>query len=95
MFASKKRQQAVAAAAQEKMELEAKVAAINRSQAVIEFKLDGTILAANQNFLLVLGYSADEIVSDSPELSKPSRFAGSTGKSRVGRRSSPVRSRIV
>jgi PAS domain S-box-containing protein len=63
MFASKKRQQAVAAAAQEKMELEAKVAAISRSQAVIEFKLDGTILAANQNFLLVLGYSADEIVS--------------------------------
>jgi methyl-accepting chemotaxis protein len=66
MFASKKARQAAAAAAaaaaHEKMELEAMVAAISRSQAVIEFKLDGTIVTANQNFLLVLGYSADEIV---------------------------------
>jgi len=38
------------------------VAAIDRSQAVIEFGLDGTILAANGNFLRIFGYSADEIV---------------------------------
>lgn len=44
------------------VELEAKVAAISRSQAVIEFKLDGTIVAANQNFLNTLGYSEGEIV---------------------------------
>lgn len=37
------------------------LAAINRVQAVIEFSLDGTILAANQNFLDVMGYSLDEI----------------------------------
>ncbi|MDB5346062.1 MAG: methyl-accepting chemotaxis sensory transducer with Pas/Pac sensor [Schlesneria sp.] len=35
--------------------------AINKSQAVIEFNLDGTILKANENFLKTLGYSLDEI----------------------------------
>jgi methyl-accepting chemotaxis protein len=35
--------------------------AINRSSAVIEFTLDGTILNANDNFLGALGYSLDEI----------------------------------
>ena len=43
-------------------ELEAKVAAIMRSQAVIEFTLEGTILAANENFLGTLGYTEAEIV---------------------------------
>ena len=43
-------------------ELKAKVAAIMRSQAVIEFALDGTILAANKNFLETLGYTEAEIV---------------------------------
>jgi methyl-accepting chemotaxis protein len=38
------------------------LAAINRSQAVIEFALDGTILAANENFLQTLGYGRDEII---------------------------------
>ncbi|HWS35691.1 MAG TPA: PAS domain-containing protein, partial [Actinoplanes sp.] len=36
--------------------------AIDRSQAVIEFDLDGRILTANQNFLQTVGYSLDEIV---------------------------------
>jgi methyl-accepting chemotaxis protein len=40
----------------------AKVDAIMRSQAVIEFKLDGTILDANENFLKALGYELNEIV---------------------------------
>lgn len=38
-----------------------KVAAIERSQAMIEFNLDGTIVSANQNFLGAMGYSLDEI----------------------------------
>ncbi|RBY74968.1 chemotaxis protein [Blastococcus sp. TF02-09] len=38
-----------------------KVAAIERAQAVIEFDLDGTVLAANRNFLQTLGYSAGEV----------------------------------
>ena len=33
----------------------AQAAAISKSQAVIEFKLDGTIVTANQNFLDALG----------------------------------------
>jgi methyl-accepting chemotaxis protein len=37
------------------------IAAIGKSQAVIEFSLDGTILSANENFLRTLGYSFDEI----------------------------------
>ena len=40
----------------------AQAAAIGRSQAVIEFKMDGTIVTANQNFLDAMGYRLDEIV---------------------------------
>jgi methyl-accepting chemotaxis protein len=43
-------------------DLEGQIAAINRSLAVIEFRLDGTILKANDNFCRALGYTADEIV---------------------------------
>ena len=39
----------------------AQAAAISKSQAVIEFKLDGTIVTANQNFLDALGYTLAEI----------------------------------
>ncbi|MDF9301526.1 PAS domain S-box protein [Tritonibacter mobilis] len=35
--------------------------ALDRSQAIIEFKLDGTITAANENFLAVTGYGLQEI----------------------------------
>ncbi len=35
--------------------------ALQRSQAVIEFALDGTILDANANFLAAVGYTRDEI----------------------------------
>lgn len=37
------------------------LAAIQKSQAVIEFNMDGTIRAANQNFLSAMGYSMAEI----------------------------------
>jgi methyl-accepting chemotaxis protein len=40
---------------------EGKVNAIGKAQAIIEFKLDGTVVTANDNFLNVLGYSLDEI----------------------------------
>ena len=40
---------------------QATLTALNRSQAVIEFKPDGTIITANQNFLNALGYSLAEI----------------------------------
>ena len=35
--------------------------AINKSQAVIEFNLDGSIVSANQNFLNAMGYSLAEV----------------------------------
>ena len=37
------------------------VAAISRSQGLIEFSPDGTILFANENFLKALGYTLDEV----------------------------------
>jgi methyl-accepting chemotaxis protein len=40
---------------------DAQLAAISRSQAMIEFKLDGTIITANKNFLDALGYRLEEI----------------------------------
>ncbi len=42
-------------------DLEARMAAIGRSQAMIEFNLDGTIVDANENFLTTMGYALDEI----------------------------------
>jgi methyl-accepting chemotaxis protein len=42
-------------------EKEATIAAIGKSQAVIEFKMDGTVLTANDNFLKTLGYRLEEI----------------------------------
>ncbi|MEM9352327.1 MAG: PAS domain-containing methyl-accepting chemotaxis protein [Planctomycetota bacterium] len=43
-------------------ENKAQIASIHRSQAVIEFNLDGTIITANDNFLAAVGYSLNEIV---------------------------------
>ncbi len=35
--------------------------AVDKSQAVIEFNLDGTVITANENFCATVGYSLDEI----------------------------------
>ena len=40
---------------------ESQVNAINKSQAVIEFDMSGTILHANQNFLDCMGYTLEEV----------------------------------
>jgi methyl-accepting chemotaxis protein len=42
-------------------DLAGQIDAIGKSQAVIEFNMDGTIITANDNFLNVLGYSLGEI----------------------------------
>ena len=39
----------------------AQIAAFNLIQAVIEFQMDGTILAANENFLRTMGYTLEEV----------------------------------
>lgn len=44
------------------IDYEGKLAAISKSQAVIEFNPDGTIIVANENFCSAIGYRLDEIV---------------------------------
>lgn len=51
----------VTAQTQRAIELDGQIAALNRSQAVIAFRPDGTILDANANFLAAVGYTLDEI----------------------------------
>ena len=41
-------------------DFEGKLNAFDRSQGIIEFNLDGTVITANANFLAILGYSLDE-----------------------------------
>ncbi|MET0747857.1 MAG: PAS domain-containing methyl-accepting chemotaxis protein [Rhizobium sp.] len=52
----------ITAAKTKSNEDEGKLSALSRAQAVIEFTPDGHILRANDNFLSVLDYAADEIV---------------------------------
>ncbi len=59
-------------------DFEGKMEAINKAQAVIEFQLDGTILAANANFCQTVGYTEEEIKGqhhrmfvDSEEANRP------------------------
>ncbi len=42
-------------------DFEGQITAINKSQAVIEFNLDGTIITANEKLLKTLGYTLGEI----------------------------------
>lgn len=46
---------------EKKSSARALIEALGRSQAIIEFKPDGTILTANGNFLTAMGYSLEEI----------------------------------
>lgn len=45
--------------------------ALNRSMAVIEFNMDGTIVRANENFLETMGYELDEIVGQHHRMFMP------------------------
>jgi len=47
--------------AEEYANFKGQLAAIDKSQAVVEFELDGTILSANDNFLRLMGYLLDEV----------------------------------
>jgi methyl-accepting chemotaxis protein len=46
---------------QRSLDYAGQIAALNRSQAIVEFKLDGTVLNANANFLQAFGYTLDEV----------------------------------
>ncbi|HEY8575984.1 MAG TPA: methyl-accepting chemotaxis protein [Devosia sp.] len=56
---------------------QATVDAIMRSQAVIEFDLDGTVLWANENFLATLGYELGELVGRHHSMFVDQEHAGS------------------
>lgn len=58
-------------------ELEAEIEAVGRSQAIIRFRPDGTILEANDNFLNALGYRLDEIVGQHHKIFVDSKYANS------------------
>lgn len=62
----------------EMAEMSGLVEAIGRSQAVIHFSLDGTILDANQNFLSVMGYTLDEVKGKHHSMFADPAFAAST-----------------
>lgn len=60
MFANQRRQKAEV---QTRLaDLESEMAAIGRSQALITFDMNGTVLDANDNFLTTMGYRLDEVV---------------------------------
>jgi methyl-accepting chemotaxis protein len=61
----------------QEVELQAINAALNRVQAVIEFRLDGTILHANDNFLSAVGYTLDEVQGRHHSMFCDSAFAAS------------------
>ena len=53
------------------------ISAIGKSQAVIEFDLDGTILSANDNFLSTMGYTLAEIKGKHHSMFADKAFAAS------------------
>ncbi len=53
------------------------VDAINRSQAVIHFEMDGTIISANKNFLDVVGYTLEEVQGRHHSMFAPAGLAES------------------
>jgi len=60
-----------------RVDLAGQAAAIRRSQAVIEFHLDGTIITANDNFLSAVGYSLDEVQGRHHRIFVEPSYAGS------------------
>lgn len=55
-----------------------KIEAISRSQAVIEFEPDGTIITANANFCTAMGYALEDIVGKHHSMFMPADEASST-----------------
>ncbi|MEX6676186.1 PAS domain-containing methyl-accepting chemotaxis protein [Pseudomonas sp. W2Oct36] len=67
----------VTAKLQAESETHNKLQAIDRAMAVIEFDLDGTIIAANDNLLRLLGYSRQELLGKSHKMLCPPEFSNS------------------
>ncbi len=61
----------------ELMDLKNTIYAANRSMAIIEFRPDGTIINANENFLRTMGYTLDEIKDKHHSMLCDSSFSNS------------------
>ena len=59
------------------LESKYKMAALDRTQATIEFSMDGTILTANENFLQTLGYRLEEIKGQHHRMFADAAYASS------------------
>lgn len=57
------------------VDMEGRLSAIDRTQAVIEFELSGVIRGANQNFLKTVGYTLSEIVGKHHRIFAPPGMA--------------------
>ncbi|MNH98162.1 Biofilm dispersion protein BdlA [compost metagenome] len=64
----------------------AKIDAISRAQATIEFNTDGTIIGANENFLSTLGYGLSEIVGRHHRMFVEETYAASADYARFWER---------
>ncbi|WP_298966243.1 PAS domain S-box protein [uncultured Methylobacterium sp.] len=90
----------VTAAKQADAERAGQIAAIGRSQAVIQFDLDGTVLDANDNFLAALGYRRDEVAGRHHRMFVPESYAASPAYAefwaglRAGRYASAIYQRL-
>jgi methyl-accepting chemotaxis protein len=58
-------------------DLDAVYRALDRIQALVEFDLDGNVVAANDNFLRIFGYEADEVLGQHHRIFCESDYAGS------------------
>ena len=68
----------ITASKQRDLDFQAKVDAIDRVRAVIEFDLNGVVLSANANFLATFGYTAEEVVGQHHSLFCEPAYARST-----------------
>lgn len=66
-------------------DFEGQLAAICKSQAVVEFKMDGTVLRANDNFLNLMGYTLEEIQGRHHEMFVDPEFRMSMNTMNSGR----------
>ena len=58
--------------------MQAMIAAISKSQAIVEFSLDGTILHANDNFLQAMGYTLEEVKGNRHSMFVDAQVRGSS-----------------
>jgi methyl-accepting chemotaxis protein len=81
----------LAARTAEVVEFKGLIAALERSMAVVEFDLTGKVLRANENFLRIMGYREDELLSKShqdfcsPNLTRSREYSEFWAQLRAGK----------